>query len=764
MTQPTVPIALNMDILLSILSRSPPKTATSMMATCHFLYHEGAKYIFQQHISLAGSEREVLSLLCFIQAEDLSRCPYVRDLSIPISITSEAIATALSVVVPRMSNIAVLHLNGEHPFGTFPYLLPVFASIRSLKTLTLSEAGIGSSSRRKYPVQLLLKLQKIHPPITSITAIHLYPPEMKCAFWDETNVGIEAVMSSPIIYPNVRNLVLEGHGFVPCLPPYIRAFPNLVHLKVEGNCSFLEDVPQMQLPQNQQTNAMLQGLAGQPLRWRHIQTFSGTLPNLRVLRIPFPIPRLYFTKFEFGTIWAFRAPIRMTEVLASARPVHLSISFEDRPFSVSICPEFLAALASEGASRLQSLTVTIELMAADVDSGFDVRVFWTTIENIFSRLPLSDLNIVMRDISLRPSASENAALPSSDGMDQRVSQGEHRTPFTLAECTLEAFDVRAFVSRLSAFIPTLHNAVVSVSRPRRWVGGMRTARLGKKNEHSDMHANAGNHVLYEEGPDTVQGNENTGSHEPSGGIETEVTADEAEVGAVVPVELHNKPSQRTCGIIRKVANGGPSSGKHSFAGGRRGKRELRMVVDLVHYKFVVSTFRSRHHSSTRASARPRVMFALVVDAPVSARLFLPSSAFIVIRPAVGSPETAIGAEDLVFPSTIPISRTTTIQDISLSIRARIDSLFEQIDIPAAREAVELVDGNDHLLDERGEVDRHSGKTFAQGMRAVVVERLRRAAQSGSFAGAWICVRASAITTWSWQGKLGLPREKKLTAY
>ena len=137
----------------------------------------------------------------------------------------------------------------------------------------------------------------------------------------------------------------------------------------------------------------------------------------------------------------------------------------------------------------------------------------TTIEDIFSRLPLSDVNISMRDVSLCPSASEHAALPPSDGMDQRAdaptqSLDEHRTPSTLAECTLEAFDVRAFVSRLSVSIPTLCNAVVSVSWPRRRVGGMRTARLGKKNEHSDMHADAGNNVLYEEGPDTMQGNEN----------------------------------------------------------------------------------------------------------------------------------------------------------------------------------------------------------------------------------------------------------------
>lgn len=73
-------------------------------------------------------------------------------------------------------------------------------------------------------------------------------------------------------------------------------------------------------------------------------------------------------------------------MLTSARPVHLSICFEDRPFSVSVCPGFLASLASEGVSRLQSLTVAIELMAADVDSGFDVGAFWVSLNSHFSTL------------------------------------------------------------------------------------------------------------------------------------------------------------------------------------------------------------------------------------------------------------------------------------------------------------------------------------------------------------------------------------------
>ena len=47
---------LNNDVLLHILSVSPPKTATSMMETCSVLYHESGKVIVQGLMSLHESE------------------------------------------------------------------------------------------------------------------------------------------------------------------------------------------------------------------------------------------------------------------------------------------------------------------------------------------------------------------------------------------------------------------------------------------------------------------------------------------------------------------------------------------------------------------------------------------------------------------------------------------------------------------------------------------------------------------------------------
>ncbi|PIL23004.1 hypothetical protein GSI_14311 [Ganoderma sinense ZZ0214-1] len=100
--------------------------------------------------------------------------------------------------------------------------------------------------------------------------------------------------------------------------------------------------------------------------------------------------------------------------------MHLSIGFKDQPFSGSLREDFLSALRSEGASGLRSVAFMIELMAADVDGSLDVGQFGASIGTIFSRLPLCDVNIVMRDISLPEVSTAGMPFPSLDGGDQRA--------------------------------------------------------------------------------------------------------------------------------------------------------------------------------------------------------------------------------------------------------------------------------------------------------------------------------------------------------
>ncbi|PIL30123.1 hypothetical protein GSI_07700 [Ganoderma sinense ZZ0214-1] len=169
---------VNMDIMLAILSHSPPKTATSIMETCRFLYHEGAKVILQQPVFLWGSESQILALLRFIQAEGLSRCSYLRNLVIIIQI-SERVA---NIQPGRPSELVAADVNFDfsthssaalsHPF----HLLQ--RSVSTLQRLAYTSSG--------------------HPDIDNTAS--QYPQ---------------------IIYPEVRNLVLGRSGVVPNLTSYI---------------------------------------------------------------------------------------------------------------------------------------------------------------------------------------------------------------------------------------------------------------------------------------------------------------------------------------------------------------------------------------------------------------------------------------------------------------------------------------------------------------------------------------------------------------
>ncbi|KAI1789217.1 hypothetical protein LXA43DRAFT_948827 [Ganoderma leucocontextum] len=541
---------LNGDILLSILSVCPPKSATSIMATCRFLYHEGAKVLLQQPVALDGSEQYDLALLRFIQAEDLSRCSYVRALRILTDPIAEAVAKILVHIVPRMSNLERLCLRGEQSLKVYPYLLPAFASLRSVKILVVCEVGAQSCELvRTLQSELVIASILFNPTAqfgtdqgqsfaTSRHPLHLLRRsastlrELMCGFWcDAFTETPETLIPLPeVIYPEVRSLILCNNA-APNPIPYIQALPNLTRLRAESNPIIVG--AQLGVCRIQrQLNLMLQDLtddgqaltdSGEPLVWKHIQSYNGPLSDLWALGITFPIPRLSLTDVPGA-----RSPLALTEVLAYARPIHLMLTFEDQPFTAVLRSDFLSALSTEDASGLRSLGLVIDLMAGDVDSNLDVGQTLTGIETVVSGLQLCDLQLVVRDIT--PPDTASAPFPSPDGGERLAHAHEHAADaiqtasgaaqgvplpahtttqaaetdnraesFTLAERTLEDFDVHAFVDRLSTSIPTIQNIVVSIGRPRRCGGGLRTGCLGKNNDKAEpTHVYTRGKIFYKE--------------------------------------------------------------------------------------------------------------------------------------------------------------------------------------------------------------------------------------------------------------------------
>ena len=385
---------LNSDILLSILSISTTKTATSIMETCRFLYHEGAKVVLQQPVIFneLDSEEKTLSLLRFLQAEDLSRCSYVRALHVLTDPLSDSAAKVLVDIVPHMSTLVLLCLKGEQSLVAYPDLLSVFASLRSLKVLWMIEVGAQSCEMiRALQSELVTASIQFNPtgqfgpgldpsqsfiasrhPLQLLQRSASTLQELMCWFWCDAYIQVEDMFALPqSIYPEVRTLIL-CNATPPSPIAYLNALPNVTHLAVERCRTIIGDYVLLGMAHAQrQVNLMLQNLTlnydPDMLVWKNIQTYVGPLSDLWALGITFPIPQL-----TISDVPGIRAPRALTEVLAHARPSDLVIAFEDQPLTSVLQSDFLDALCSEGAADLRSLRVMVDLMAGDVDRTLDV--------------------------------------------------------------------------------------------------------------------------------------------------------------------------------------------------------------------------------------------------------------------------------------------------------------------------------------------------------------------------------------------------------
>ncbi|PIL30144.1 hypothetical protein GSI_07722 [Ganoderma sinense ZZ0214-1] len=512
------------------------------MATCSFLYHEGAKVILQDPVELSDSEEKVLALLRFVQAEGFLRCSYVRQLH--IIHMPESVAQIMSDIIPRMTNLKQLSIVlAEQIFTSHPYLLPKFAALRSLMTLVIGFVGERCAEMLR-TLQSELSFANIHFPVPGMGRL---PPtttshpllmlkgsastlqELTCH--NVAGTTPELVPFPPeVVYPELRTLNLHQSKTLPPNPiPFIHAFPNLTTLNVEypPGTQLVGDIELYRLEREARLAA--QRLSQSSAGWRHIQTFTGHPVALWMLGLKCRIPHLLL---DYAlTVTAAQnhdAPFILADVLAYARPTRLTLMFEQHPLSAVLAGGFVAALKSEGASGLRSLAFVVNLMPAD--RNLDVGHALTDMEAALSGLRLDDLLFSVRDIGL----SEN--LSTSTGASVRVPLGPpglavppahpahmHPAPqappppaatshsedtgatrlnpnLNLGERTLNAFDVHALAQRLAAAIPTLQNMLVLVERPGRGQcgGNMRAGWSAKSTWRNAQPMYTGGEVRYTE--------------------------------------------------------------------------------------------------------------------------------------------------------------------------------------------------------------------------------------------------------------------------
>ncbi|PIL30103.1 hypothetical protein GSI_07755 [Ganoderma sinense ZZ0214-1] len=453
-----------------------------------------------------------------------------------------------------MSNLERLCLRAEQSFTAYPYLLPAFASLQTIKVLTIADVGVWSCEMvRTLQSELLIASILFQPTGPDVDPSESFVPsrhplqllqrsastlrELMCGFWCDAYTESEGLLHAPeTIYPEVRSLTL-CNNVAPSPIPYIHALPNLTRLASESHRTIIGEYVQLGVSHAQrQMNIMLQKLAltddGEgvvefeddepgPLVWKDIQSYNGPLSDLWALGLTFPIPRL-----AVKDVPGVRTPRALTEVLASARPAHLMLVYEDQPFSSVLQSDFLDALRSEGAAGLRFLGLTIDVMAGDVDRDLDVGQALADIEAVMSGLQLRDVQLVLRDIT----PEEDPSFPVFNGLgdphghahrqaDTTTNQptrpgigdpaqgapslpttmaAETLASLTLAERTLEEIDVQAFVRRLSASIPGLQDAIVSIGRPRRCGGTLRMACLGKNDDKVASHVYTAGKIRYRE--------------------------------------------------------------------------------------------------------------------------------------------------------------------------------------------------------------------------------------------------------------------------
>ena len=376
---------LNGDVLLLVLSVSPPKTATSMMATSRFLYHEGAKKILRQPVRLQGLEETIVSLLLFVRAEDFARCSYLRTLCIAMDYIPTYIVKVLTELLPRLTGLERLELAAEEMLVFHPQLLPAFASLRTVKTLVLVNAGERSFNLIR-ALKSKLTSAYIYVPnsrtivggllnITSLHPINVFKRSastleaLTFGFWCEFNPDVLNVRAA-VIYPKLRTLTFVNNPS-PMPVRYMEAYPNLTHLhfSVDNEARPFHDFGlASSIREQREKNLSFQDEEQRDdvVSWEHLEVFTGRVFDLWMLGLAFPIPRLVLEDAP-----AARPHGALTDVLQYACPEQLTLSFRGSSFLEVQRSDFLRALRSEGASNLK--TLKIELHLATRDRELDVR-------------------------------------------------------------------------------------------------------------------------------------------------------------------------------------------------------------------------------------------------------------------------------------------------------------------------------------------------------------------------------------------------------
>ncbi|TBU46910.1 hypothetical protein BD309DRAFT_857216 [Dichomitus squalens] len=403
-----------------------------MILTCKSLYNRGPNFLLQHGASIT-TEDSLRKLAVFLRVDLYSRCHHLHDLS--VSYLSADTSAFLLDILSHSSRLRTLWLTApELLFQTHTDLPATIASLRSLRSLHIIHA-------HEFTVELLRTLQS---DLVSLSVNFLSEYGDGSTFWDTTDPSqwcdyhpvplLQSVASTLVdlhcevwhsnpgplygftiptyaqVYPRMRRLTIELCDYSVCLP-FIRGFPGLSYLSVSTDHydEFKHNGFTDAFREHREANIRSQ--RNSTTTWQHLEEFSGSLIDLYILGLTCHIARLSLIRPNDA---------RHLELLHDI----IHVALEDAQADTDFLP------------ALEELTAALE------------------------RLPIRRLRIQVQHLF--------CFTPPPESLLRAGPQDSSPPPaLCAAELSLEEWDINcAWVQRLAHVVPTLEDAVISVSRPR----------------------------------------------------------------------------------------------------------------------------------------------------------------------------------------------------------------------------------------------------------------------------------------------------------
>ncbi|KAI0673110.1 hypothetical protein C8Q78DRAFT_1077400 [Trametes maxima] len=409
---------LNADTLLCILPFVEKSTICALLQTCHFLHHEGAKYLLDEEILIDIARGYLDSFILFMLADGLHRVRFLRRLALwsftagqPIepqrtmsSSTGRALAQLFRHIAER-GNLRSLGLPAEAEalLSSTEELPLAIAALPKLRYFSVHQAGprgrwLLKNLKSELVDANISLLENGNPPngegVQTVQeeggqfghlegdavqlCVHSRRSLRKISIWADRTIG--HLRSSPKpqdipVYARLTDLSLSIDEFGGKLIGYLsRAFPNLAHLTTHGYGGARLDKYRESRERNKQDQKELG-------RWTSLRCYKTTVATLYALGIECQVQCVHLTHFNVD----FHAAM-LRAGLEDVRPSQLALRFTGARWLFH--NDFHAIFTGPGGQGLKTLKLDVMLDEEDLRIH-PIRIIEAVIQKVI--MPLRSL-------------------------------------------------------------------------------------------------------------------------------------------------------------------------------------------------------------------------------------------------------------------------------------------------------------------------------------------------------------------------------------